>query len=245
MENNKIGNRNKILLLIFMCIAWFLPYVYSFISSIQKDKWMQVIVVISSIVITTALYYVLKNRVLKLIVLLSAIVCVTVFLGYRYTLSAYSAFAVIYMYKTIIAEDFKNDKLNSIILALAPLTAIAVLVINFSVIISLEAETVVCIVAFAIIFLILMKCAHAKKTNTKAKRSNKAKELEKNYETLYKNIFAVSILGVLGSAASYKLNNGLTFSPWIFFIMLLIYEEDQALYSACEMIVNKIKAFVE
>lgn len=245
MENNKIGNRNKILLLIFMCIAWFLPSAYYFIKAYQNEKRMQALVIVLAFVVTTALYYICKNRIFRLLVMLSAIVCVTVFLGYRYTLSAYSAFAVIYMYKTIIAEDFKNDKINSIILALAPLTAIAILVINFSVIISLEAETVVCIVAFAIIFLILMKCAHAKKTNTKAKRSNKAKELEKNYETLYKNIFAVSILGVLGSAASYKLNNGLTFSPWIFFIMLLIYEEDQALYSACEMIVNKIKAFVE
>lgn len=266
MEKNKIGNKKKALLLVYICIAWFLPYVYSFIQSYQTDKWIQAIVIILSFVVTTVLYYIFKNRILKLLVMLSAIVCVTVILGYRYTLSACTAFVVIYVYESLNAEDLKTVKINEALLIVSVFVAIAGFIFNFSTIMSIEAHAIVIIVVFAIIFLILAKSAQwekankkakqsnkkakkankkAKKTNNAAVKSNKAKEHENDIDTLYKMVFSISIIGVLSSAASSAATNALTFFPWFFFIALLIYKEDESLYSAGEMIVNKIKTFVE
>lgn len=246
MEKNKMGNKQKFLLLVYMCIAWFMPYVYSFISSYHKDKWEQIIVIILSFVITTVLYYICKNRIFKLLLMLSAIVCVTAFLGYRYTLSVFAAFAVIYVYESSDAENLKNVKINEDLLVLSALISIVGLVINFEAIMSIEAVTVIIIAIFVISFLILRNCAaYGKNTNKKIKKSRKTKELENSIEALRKMVFSISIVGVLSSAASYTLNNAIAFFPWFLFIALLIYEEDESLYMASEMIVNKIKAFIE
>ena len=245
MEKKEMSSKNKILLLIYLSIAWFLPYIYSFIKTHQTDKWKQAIVIILSFVVSTVLYNTLKNRTVKLIVLLAAVVCVTVFLGYRYTLSAFTAFAVIYAYESLASKDHINVRISEVLLALSVLTAIAGLFINFSAIMDMDEGKPVIVVVFAIIFLILAKYAHINQPNTKAKKSRKAKESETDFDTLYKTVFSISAFGVLSSAASFIVTNSLTFFPWFFFIVLLICKVDNALYSASEMIVNRIKAFVE
>lgn len=245
MEKKEMSSKNKILLLIYMSIAWFLPYIYSFIKNYQTDKWKQATVIILSFVVSTVLYSILKNRIAKLVVLLAAVVCVTVFLGYRYTLSAFMAFAVLYAYDSLRSEDHINVRISLGLLALSVFTTIAGLFINFSAIMDINEKASVIIVVFLIIFLILAKHAHEKNANKKAKKSRKAKESETDFDTLYKTIFSISVFGVLSSAASYLVTNALIFFPWFFFIVLLVYKDDTALYSASEAIVNKIKAFTE
>lgn len=245
MEKSKIGNKNKFLLLAFLCIYWFVRYSYSFIISYQNEKLIQSVVIILAFVITTVFYYICKNRILRLLVMISAIVCITVVIGYRYMLSVFAAFAIIYVYKSLDAEDLKNEIINGILFVLAALTSIVGLIINFEAIIGIEAETVIILAIFVISFLILRKCAQEKKSNKKTKKSHKTIKPEKNFETLHETVFSISIIGVVSSAASFTLNNAIAFFPWFFFIALLIYEEDESLYSASEMIVDKIKAFVE
>lgn len=245
MEKNIIGNKNKFLLMFYMCIVWFIPYTFSFIVSYNTERWIQAIVIILAFIVTTVLYYIFKNRIIRLLVMLVAIVGITVVIGYRYMLSAYTAFAVIYVYKSLALEDADNKIINLILFALAPFTSIVGLIINFDAIINIESETVVLLIIFVISFLILRKCAPEKKSNKKTKKSRKTKEREQNIETLHKAVFSISIIGVVSSAASFTLNNAIAFFPWFFFIALLIYEEDESLNVASEMIVNKIKAFVE
>lgn len=246
MEKNQIVNRKKFLLLAFICICWFLPRNYTDVQSYsQKETLIKVVVIILAFVGTTVFYYFCKNSILRLLVMISAIVCITVFIGYKYMLTVYAAFAVIYVYKSFVTEGFKNEKINVILLALAPLIAIAGFIINFEAIKNIDAEAVVIIFIFVVAFLILRNCAHGKRLNTKAKKSNKIREQEKNTEMFHKALFAISIIGLLSSAVSDTINNAITFFPWFFFIALLIYEEDKSLNDASEMIVNKIKAFLE
>lgn len=245
MEKNKISNKNKILLLIYICIAWFLPYSYSFISSYQLEKWKQAAVVILSFVVSTVLYRVCKNNIVKLIVLVAALVCVTVFLGYMYTLSAFTAFVVIYAYDSLDSEDRLSVRISEVLLIVSAFTAIVGLFINFSAVMNLDKKAAVLITVFIIIFLILAKNAHGKNASKKAKKSRKVKGSETDLDTLYKTIFSISVFGVLSSAASYMVTNALVFFPWFFFIVLLICKDDKALYFAGESIVNKIKAFTE
>ena len=247
MEKNKAGNKKNLLLLIYICLGWFVPYSYSFIKYYQAEKRIQALVIILTFIVTTVLYYVCKNRILRLLVMITAIVCITVVMGYKYALTVYPAFAVIYVYKSIISEDFKNEKIEGILLALVPFTTIVGLIINFEALLSIEAGTVVLIIAFAISFFILMKCSQEKKPDKKTKKSRKTKEIEKSIDMLHQTVFSISIIGVLSSATSHSftVNNATAFFPWFLFIALLIYEEDKSLYLASEMIVNKLKAFVE
>lgn len=247
MENNKIGNKKKFLLPIYLCIAWFLSYSYTFINY-YKDEMIKTAIIILSFIVTTVFYYICKNWIFRLLVMISAVVGLTVIIGYEFMLTVFSAFAVIYVYKFSIAENSKNGITNGILLTLAPITAIAGLIINFKAMINQTAETWIILAVFVISFLLLIKCSSEKKSKKKLEKTNKKdRELEKKIESIRKTVFSISIIGVLSSAASYKLtmNNGISFFPWFFFILLLIYENDKSLYSAGVMLVNKTKAFLE
>lgn len=247
MENSKTVNMKKFLLLIYLCIGWFLANVYSFIWCNQDGK-INAILIVLSFIVTTGFYYICKNWILRLLVMIAAVAGLTVIIGYKYSLTVFAAFAVIYVYKYSFAECNKNKIINGILLGLAALTSIAGLIMKFKEVIYQIFEIWKYLAIFTVLFLIIIKCSSEKKSKKKLEKTNKKnRELQKKVESMRKTLFFISLIGVWYSASVYKyiMNNGVLFFPWFCFVLMLIYENDKSMLSAVKMLVNKIKAFVE
>ena len=247
MENNKTVSMKKFLFVIYLCIGWFLANAYTFIE-IDQDKKINSTLIVLFFIVTTGFYYICKNWVLRLLAMIAAVIGLTVLIGYVCSLTVFAAFAVIYVYKSSIAEDNANEIINYILLGIASLAAIVGLIINFQSFIERIIETWLYLAVFVIAFFIFIKCSGEKKSKKKLEKIRKKdREIEKNMETMRKTVFIISVVGVLSTAASYKYirDNGALFFSWFCFILMLIYENDKSMMSAVTMLVNKLKAFVE
>lgn len=242
MKNNEIMHKKKNLLWIYICACWIFSNGYNlFLLFSVKETFIQSLVIILSFIVTTVFYYIFKNRILRLIVMISAIAGITLVIGYECMLTVFAAFAVIYIYKSLETEEYKNEIIDEILLILAPFASIAGLIINFRATIKHINETVTILTILETIFLILMICAHEKKSKKKGEKS------EHKMESMRKAVLGISIIGVLSSTVFYSFtqNIAIAFFPWFLFIVLMIYEDDKSLHTASEKIVNKIKAFTE
>lgn len=230
--------RKKIFLVLSVCVCWILPCIYSLFWSFQKQVIVQASIVIGTLIGATVCFYVFNNSIIHIFALVTSIVILTMGIGYRYTLNVLAVFVAIYIYISSVVKNNKTSNITDFLLTGVPLVSVVGIIVNLNQIKfdkEESAEIIVVLIAFIIVFLILIKGLGKE-------------QIEKNNRILYKNLFYLSIFGVISlSTSSYVFanNSGLTFFPWFFFLTQLIYWEDVSLHTGTMLVMEKLKNFLK
>ena len=239
MKNNKpFFEKKKILLLVFIWICWFFPYIPYEIESYPIDKFIQGLLLIVVMTVSTICYYLINNNIFKISVFLISLAGVTFVSGINVALSVFPVSILIFLYKISGTENKKvfPEKIINVLLCIAPVSSIACVILNLESLIeklSFSHKSVVIGAIFIIAFAIMLSCPYVK-------------GLKKNQKISYKLGFLAETIGIVGSISTldYVLDRGIMFFPWVLFVTLLIFEEDKVLYSSAGMLTEKVKVFL-